>query len=67
MNINEIFAKNLVVLRSENDVTQSELASALGVSPQAVSKWERAICCPDISLLPAIADIFGVEIGALLK
>ena len=46
-------------------MTQEELAAKLAVSAQAVSKWERAVCCPDISLLPALADTFGISIDLL--
>ncbi|MBR5123518.1 MAG: helix-turn-helix transcriptional regulator, partial [Clostridia bacterium] len=37
-----------------------------GVTPQAVSKWERELSCPDITLLPAIAKVLGVSVGYLL-
>ena len=66
LSINEILAENIVSLRARSNLTQNELARKVGVSPQAVSKWERAICCPDISLLPAIAEVFRVDICALL-
>lgn len=48
-------------------VTQEELASQLGVSSQAVSKWENDISCPDISLLPALAKALGCTTDALLS
>ena len=38
-----------------------QLAEAMGVSPQAVSKWENDISCPDITLLPQLADYFGAD------
>ena len=59
--INEKIAE----LRKRKNITQEELARALGVTNQAVSKWERAVCCPDISLLPALADTFGISIDLL--
>jgi transcriptional regulator with XRE-family HTH domain len=52
-------------LRKKNNMTQEKFASLLGVTNQAVSKWEAGTCCPDIQLLPAIAQCFGVSIDAL--
>ena len=46
-------------------LTQAELAEMLGVSCQAVSKWEQQTNCPDIMLLPELARIFGVTIDEL--
>lgn len=57
---------NISEKRKAKGMTQEELAAGLGVSPQAVSKWENNLSCPDISLLPAIAKIFGVSIDELL-
>ena len=53
-------------LRRQAGMTQEELASKLGVTNQAVSKWESAQCCPDIALLPDIARLFGLTIDELL-
>lgn len=53
-------------LRKENGWTQEELSEKLGVSPQAVSKWENDVSCPDITLLPEIARLFGVTTDCLL-
>lgn len=53
-------------LRREKGYTQEELAEKLSVSPQAVSKWENDISCPDIMLLPEIAKLFNVTVDALL-
>lgn len=52
-------------LRKEKNMTQEALANALGVTNQAVSKWESDQSCPDIVLLPTIADLFGVPIDHL--
>ena len=54
-------------LRERRGITQEQLSAALGVSPQAVSKWETSQCCPDISLLPVIAGYFGVSIDTLFE
>ncbi len=62
MTIGEKIAK----LRREKSMTQEELAEKLGVSAQAVSKWENNICCPDIALIPKIAQLFGVSTDMLL-
>ncbi len=61
MNLNE----RIYELRREREWTQEQLAQKLGVSYQAVSKWENAQACPDIALLPAIADLFEVSIDSL--
>ncbi|MGN0667441.1 MAG: helix-turn-helix domain-containing protein [Huintestinicola sp.] len=59
-----VFSKQLQKLRKERNVTQEALAAHLGVSPQAVSKWENG-SYPDGDLLPKIADFFGVSIDHL--
>ena len=51
--------------RKLSGLTQKELAEKLGVSGQAVSKWEQQISCPDIMLLPHIASVFGISIDEL--
>lgn len=57
---------NLKQLRKERNFTQEELAECLDVSPQTVSKWENNLSMPDISLLPVLADYFGITVDALL-
>ncbi len=52
-------------LRLRDNRTQSETAEALGVSPQAVSRWEMGTTYPDLELLPAIANYFGTSIDGL--
>ncbi|MCL2051527.1 MAG: helix-turn-helix domain-containing protein [Lachnospiraceae bacterium] len=56
----------LSALRKERQFTQKNLGDMLGVTNKAVSKWERGISFPDISLLPQIAEIFGVTIEELM-
>ena len=51
--------------RKEKGLTQEALAKLLDVTNQAVSKWEADQCCPDIALLPKIADVFGISMDAL--
>lgn len=58
--------ENLKKLRAEKELTQEALANLLGISGQAVSKWERGESYPDITLLPAIAALFGVSVDSLL-
>ena len=60
----KVFSATLQALRKEKKVTQEQLAQTLGVSPQAVSKWENG-SYPEGDLLPAIADFFGVSIDYL--
>ena len=57
--------KNIKQLRVENHLTQRALAFQLGVSEQAVSKWETGKSYPDLFLLPAIAGIFEIQIDQL--
>ncbi len=64
-NVTAILQKNLTFLRRRAGLTQEQFAEKLGLSFQAVSKWETGLSCPDIALLPEIAAIYGVEIGQL--
>ena len=57
--------ENIALHRRTAGLTQELLADRLGVTAQAVSKWERQISCPDIALLPSMADVFGVSIDEL--
>ena len=57
----------IATLRKEKNMTQSELAEKLGVSPQAVSKWENDLAYPDITLLGSLAEILGCSIDSILK
>lgn len=58
--------KRISSLRREKGMKQEELAEKMGVSPQAVSKWENDQTCPDISALPQLAKILGISVDELL-
>ena len=58
--------KRIAALRREKELTQDNLAELLGVSPQAVSKWENDLTCPDITLLPKLARELDVTVDELL-
>ena len=51
---------NIKRLRQNKGVTQEQLGDVLGISSQAVSKWENESALPDILILPKLADYFGV-------
>lgn len=57
----------IAALRKASGLTQRELAEKLNVSDKAVSRWEREESLPDLSLIPAIAEIFGVTADELLR
>lgn len=59
--------KQIKNLRVQKGVTQEELANHLGISYQAVSKWENDITLPDIQLLPILSVYFGVTIDELFE
>ena len=59
--------KRIAALRKEKGLTQEELAQHMGVSGQAVSKWENDQTCPDISALPKLARLLGVTVDELLE
>lgn len=61
MNLSE----NILNLRKANGLTQEVLADKLGITFQAVSKWENEQSLPDITLLPQLADILGTSIDGL--
>ena len=57
----------IAALRKANGLTQKELAEKLNVSDKAVSRWERDECYPDLTTIPALAEIFGVSCDELLN
>lgn len=58
--------QNIASHRKEKGITQEQLAEICLVSPQAVSKWENGLSCPDITLLKPIARAFGITVDKLL-
>ena len=54
-------------LRTRKGLTQKELAEKCNVSDKAVSKWERGEGCPDVTVLPKLAEVFGIEVDSLMK
>ncbi|MBQ9975146.1 MAG: helix-turn-helix transcriptional regulator [Clostridia bacterium] len=58
-------SKNIAELRKQKGITQEQLAEALNISPQAVSKWETNTSQPDTQMLPLIAGYFEVSIDYL--
>lgn len=58
--------KRITANRKRLGLTQDQLSEKLGITAQAVSKWENDLSCPDISILPKLADIFGITTDELL-
>lgn len=58
--------KRIASLRKEKNLKQEDLAQMLNISPQAISKWENDLTCPDISILPELSKILNVSIDELL-
>ena len=54
-------------LRKEKNMTQKELADTMNISDRAISKWERGLGCPDVSLLNALSSILGVNVEKILS
>ena len=65
--MNESIGSRICKYRKAKTMTQEELANQLGVSSQAVSKWENDNSCPDITLLPRLAQVLGVTTDAILS
>lgn len=66
-NTNMILAQKIQLLRKKKGLTQEELAKKLGVTFQAVSKWENAKSAPDIFFLPRMAELFGCNIDDMFS
>lgn len=65
--INVTLGDNIRRFRKMMNLTQEELADKIGVTYQAVSKWENAQSAPDVSFLPLLADVFGCNIDDLFS
>ena len=59
--------RRIAELRRKCNLTQEDLANLLSITPQAVSKWENDVACPDITLLPELAKILNISIDELLS
>ena len=66
MEIKNIIANNLIELRKEHKLTQAEFASKLNYTDKAISKWERGLSFPDISLLIPLSEVLNVSLYDLL-
>ncbi|MFR7852724.1 MAG: helix-turn-helix domain-containing protein [Christensenellales bacterium] len=55
-NNTDTLGKRIMALRKAAGMTQEQVAERLGVSPQAVSKWENDVSCPDVTMIPRIAQ-----------
>ena len=58
-----IVSQKVKSFRRENRLTQEQFAIGLGVSAQAISKWEREECYPDITFLPTLAEVLGCTVN----
>lgn len=65
MNYSKGLSQRISHFRKQNGLTQEQLANHLGISSQAVSKWENEQSCPDVSLLPVLSDIFRITLDEL--
>ena len=65
MNYGAILSASIAELRKSAGMTQDALAEKLGVTFQAVSKWENGLAMPDITFLPRLSEIFGVTVDSL--
>lgn len=64
---NEKFGKFIQKLRKENNLTQKQLGEKLNITDKAISKWERGLSFPDISMLNSLADTFHITVTELLN
>lgn len=64
---NEKFGKFIAELRKDNNMTQKELAEKLNLSDKAISKWERGLSFPDITVWESLAQVLGITLVELIK
>ena len=64
--MNLLIGENIKQMRRKRNLTQEEMASHLGISFQSISKWERGDGYPDITMLPTLANYFGISVDELL-
>lgn len=62
----QTLGKRIAENRKRLKLTQDQLAEQLGITAQAISKWENDLSCPDITMLPKLAEIFGITTDELL-
>ena len=62
----QTLGKRIAAHRKRLNMTQDQLAEQLGITAQAISKWENDLSCPDITMLPRLAEIFDISIDELL-
>ena len=61
------FGSFIKELRKEKNMTQKELAEKIGLTDKAISKWERGLSFPDITMLNLLAEVFDVDVSEILN
>ena len=64
---NEKIGRLIYLLRKEKGLTQLQLAERMHISDKTVSKWERGLGCPDVSLLSELSNLFNVDLSEMLR
>ena len=57
-----LIAEKIKEYREKQQISQREFGEQIGVTPQAVCKWEKELCYPDIILLPSLAELLSCQI-----
>ena len=65
MSITQTIGHRIHLMRKANGMTQRDLAALIGVTPQAISRWECGICAPDLSVLVFLSHTFGVSLDCI--